>query len=325
MVLGQRASSILDATPSPAPLPDNGSWRVVGRPGAFFFYCLIPYTFDHFLTTMTTDLSIIACKFRLSALRRNTLISIASGVVAGIVLTCIVNVRTGTLSLTDSTMYNTLGYNNLCVFIDELPGRYVAFPPFQLGSIIWTVYEFASYSRYRAEFSAGLRCLREYRMYTATCWFCALAFLWFPSVFIVHPSANFAMHTLPFTFVVVATVVNATRELLLGGVSHYPMLETYPRSIHGGVAFFFITGFVKVWVQFEGIMGRRPPLALARGSDMVYTFIILVIGHILLHTRLQDPERATACEVRISFPRGAAALSLYAPTVIPPSRSHICR
>ena len=43
-----------------------------------------------------------------------------------IVLTRMFTVPAGALDLEDNVLINTFGYNNICVYIDDLPAKYVA-------------------------------------------------------------------------------------------------------------------------------------------------------------------------------------------------------
>ena len=64
-----------------------------------------------------------------------------------VTLSRIINIPNGTLNLTNTPILDTFGYNNICVYIDETPAKYVGIVGWEIFNMLFLVYEITFWAR----------------------------------------------------------------------------------------------------------------------------------------------------------------------------------
>ncbi|KAH8065458.1 hypothetical protein JL721_8212 [Aureococcus anophagefferens] len=125
-------------------------------------------------------------------------------------------VPAGALDLEDNVLINTFGYNNICVYIDDLLAKYVAIWLWCIFVIAWWIYEGLMWVQIRGQYRLGLVSEGWYRAFLAITIFDVVGVSYSISIFAVHPKQNFVMHTIPFSALIVVVSLNAFRNIIFG-------------------------------------------------------------------------------------------------------------
>ena len=89
------------------------------------------------------------------------------------------------------------GYNNFCIYIDKLPGKYITVWIFELMLISFSIYEFLVYVSVRVAYEKKVYTKTEFYIMRAMSILNVILITYTIEVFAVHPE-NVFMHTLPF-------------------------------------------------------------------------------------------------------------------------------
>ena len=204
-----------------------------------------------------------------------------------IVLTRMFTVPAGALDLEDNVLINTFGYNNICVYIDDLPAKYVAIWLWCIFVIAWWIYEGLMWVQIRGQYRLGLVSEGWYRAFLAITIFDVLGVSYSISIFAVHPKQNFVMHTIPFSALIVVVSLNAFRNIIFGlddvagtgfGYSAAGLSRGSRWSMYAYLVLLLANSVAKITFQFQGIVKNNPPpVWLGRANDIFWTVLALLV------------------------------------------------
>merc|ERR1719446_1933221 len=104
----------------------------------------------------------------------------------------------------NNTLFNHFGYNNACLYIDDLPAKYVALWIAELFTICWVGYLCLSWAGYHLSHRRGMLSRTAYRRYAYSTAVDFVLVTYFIECFGVHPDESFVMHTIPFTGLIIS-------------------------------------------------------------------------------------------------------------------------
>jgi len=160
------------------------------------------------------------------------------------------------------------GYNNVCVYFDTLPAKYVAVWFFELTMVFYVCYVLLSHLAMYLEYKRGTGTYnhRDVVLMRTTMIFDILAFTYAVEIFAVVPRENFVMHTLPFSALITGVIVCGVRNVIhdLKTVNYdqssIKCLAPYLRlmeQIYG--VLFVLVSIWKLTVQYRGVVKLSPP------------------------------------------------------------------
>ena len=180
---------------------------------------------------------------------------------------------------TNNTLYNHFGYNNVCLYIDDLPAKYIAIWIAVLFIICYVAYLLLSLASYYLCEKRGRISRSTYNWYKATVIFDIMIVTYFVEVFAVHPDENFPMHTIPFTCLVVSVCITGIRNVLFElQVIDFTKHPKFKIALKVYLAGLVIASILKIMVQFYGIILIDPfSVTVSKMSDNAWMLFALVI------------------------------------------------
>jgi len=180
---------------------------------------------------------------------------------------------------TNNTLYNHFGYNNVCLYIDDLPAKYVTIWIAVLFITCYVAYLLLSLASYYLCEKRGKISSSTYNWCKATVIFDIIIVTYFIEVFAVHPDENFPMHTIPFTCLVVSVCISGIRnvlfELKVIDFTKHPKFKILLNIYAAGLV---IASILKITVQFYGIILIDPfSVTVSKFSDNAWMVFALVL------------------------------------------------
>ena len=90
------------------------------------------------------------------------------------------------------------GYNNLCLYIDDIPGKYITAWFFELTIVFMAIYVFLVHVSVRLAYVNGVYSKRQFSIMRVMAILDMALITYSIEVFAVHPKEDFLMHTVPF-------------------------------------------------------------------------------------------------------------------------------
>lgn len=191
------------------------------------------------------------------------------------------------VDLEDNAIYNVFGYNNVCVFFDTLPAKYVAVWLFELTMVFYVCYVISSHLAMHLEQkrNTGTYSYRDLILMRVTMGFDILAFTYAVEIFAVEPKENFVMHTLPFSALILGIIVCSVRNVLhdlkcmqyeKSSVRCIAAIGRPMEKVYGVLV--VLASIWKLTVQYRGIVKSSPPAPeWGQLSDSVWLLLAVLI------------------------------------------------
>lgn len=218
-------------------------------------------------------------------------------VASGVILTMMYNVKVEQgggwtpdshwelVDLEDNPLYNIFGYNNVCVFFDTLPGKYISLWFFELTMIFFACYVIASHFNLVLAYKRKHYTDAQLNVFRVTLMFDLLVFTYAVEIFAVTPKENFVMHTLPFSALIMGIIAAGVRNVFhnLSTVDYKKSscvcLRPYMRNMEYLYGILLVV--ISVWkltVQYRGvILLSSPAPKWGRLSDSLFMLFAVAI------------------------------------------------
>jgi hypothetical protein len=183
------------------------------------------------------------------------------------------------VSPTNNTLFKHFGYNNACLYIDDLPAKYIALWVATLFIVCWSAYLGLSLVSYYLSEKKGRISRSFYNWCKASVIIDFVLVTYFIECFGVHPDENFIMHTIPFTCLIISVCITGIRNVLFENqvvdFTDHPIMRIVQKCYLVGL---IITTILKLLVQFFGIILLQPPSpALGQLSDQLWMLFALAL------------------------------------------------
>ena len=100
----------------------------------------------------------------------------------------------------DNPIFNIFGYNNICIYIDDLPGKYITAWLFQTMIMFYVAYVLVTHVNVYICYKTGIYSNWLFNILRATTFLDMLLASYSIEIFAVHPKESMLMHTLPFRY-----------------------------------------------------------------------------------------------------------------------------
>jgi len=164
------------------------------------------------------------------------------------------------LDLKNNALFGYFGYNNVCIYVDEIPGKYVTTWIFELLLISFSIYVFLGHVSVRIAHENGVYSKTQFYIMRAMAIIDVLLITYTIEIFGVHPKDNMFMHTLPFSALVVAIMGMGLRNCYVDfHMVDWSSTYSFLKYVELGAALLMaIFSVGKLYIQYSAIVLRDP-------------------------------------------------------------------